>query len=79
MWWQIPVIPVLRGPKKDDHGFKASMGYIVRFCLKRRGLFLLFKWWSTCIANPEFKPKCHLKERRKHKRKCASLAFNILQ
>jgi hypothetical protein len=30
------VIPALRRLRQEDHKFKASLGYIVRACLKRQ-------------------------------------------
>jgi hypothetical protein len=30
------VIPRLRGPKQEDHHFQASLGYIVRPCLRKK-------------------------------------------
>jgi hypothetical protein len=35
-WWHTPVIPALGRLKQKNHGFKASLGYIVRPCLKKK-------------------------------------------
>jgi hypothetical protein len=35
-WWLTSVIPVLGNQTKEDYEFKASLGYIVRACLKRK-------------------------------------------
>jgi hypothetical protein len=34
MWWYTPIIPKRRRLKQEDHEFEASLGYIVRSCLK---------------------------------------------
>jgi hypothetical protein len=32
----MPVIPALKRLRYEDHEFKASLGYIVKHCLKKR-------------------------------------------
>lgn len=34
MWWYTPAIPALRRLEKEGCGFEASLGYMVRACLK---------------------------------------------
>jgi hypothetical protein len=34
MWWGMPLFPVLGRLRQEDHKFKASLGYLVRVCLK---------------------------------------------
>jgi hypothetical protein len=35
-WWCTPVIPAFRRLRQEDHGFEASLGYLVRPYLKRK-------------------------------------------
>jgi hypothetical protein len=35
-WWHMPIIPALGRLKQEDHKFEASLGYIVRSCLKKK-------------------------------------------
>jgi hypothetical protein len=35
-WWFRAVISAFVGLRQEDHEFQASMGYIVRTCLKRK-------------------------------------------
>jgi hypothetical protein len=32
----MPIIPAFRRLREEDHKFKANLGYIVRFCFKKR-------------------------------------------
>jgi hypothetical protein len=34
--WLVPVIPALRRMRREDDEFQASLGYIVRPCLKKK-------------------------------------------
>jgi hypothetical protein len=34
VWWHTPVIPGVRRLRQENHQFEASMGYIVKPCLK---------------------------------------------
>jgi hypothetical protein len=36
VWWHNPVISALRKLRQEDLNFKASLGYIVRNCLKNQ-------------------------------------------
>jgi hypothetical protein len=36
VWWSMPVIPALEGLRQKGHEFQASLGNIVRQCLKQR-------------------------------------------
>jgi hypothetical protein len=38
----MPVIPALGRWKQEDLGFETSLGYIVRFCLKKREEYTTF-------------------------------------
>jgi hypothetical protein len=35
-WWCTPIIPAVRRQRQEDQAFKASLGYIVRSCLKKQ-------------------------------------------
>jgi hypothetical protein len=35
VWWDTPVISVLRSLRQEDHKFEASLGNIARRCLKK--------------------------------------------
>jgi hypothetical protein len=37
--WLILVIPALGKLRREDHEFKANLGYIVRPCLKKKNFF----------------------------------------
>jgi hypothetical protein len=39
----MPVIPALGGLKKEEHEFQASLGYIVRSCIKKK-MVLKLPW-----------------------------------
>jgi hypothetical protein len=41
--WCIPVIPTLTRLKQKDREFKASLGYMVRLCLKKKKRISLFQ------------------------------------
>jgi hypothetical protein len=34
-WWYTPVIPGLGRLRQKDHEFEATLGYVVRLCLKQ--------------------------------------------
>jgi hypothetical protein len=46
-WWCMPVIPALGRLKWDDWEFKASLGYIVRLCLKKN-IYAPYMHTCTC-------------------------------
>jgi hypothetical protein len=35
-WWHIPVIPVLKRLRQEDHEFETSLSYTDRLCLKNK-------------------------------------------
>jgi hypothetical protein len=53
-WWYIPIIPALRRPGQEDHKLEASLGYIVRACLKNKYIyFFIFIYiyiYVVCIC-----------------------------
>jgi hypothetical protein len=41
VWWCTPVIPALRRLRQEDHELKASLNYIMSFCLKKKSIAFL--------------------------------------
>jgi hypothetical protein len=37
IWWYMPEIPTFGRLRQEDHKLEASLGYIVRSCLKKKG------------------------------------------
>lgn len=45
------MVPVLRGPRQDDHIFEASLAYIVKPCLICTHFFHMFFVWNNYTAD----------------------------
>jgi hypothetical protein len=58
VWWCLSVIPAFGTLEQEDQEFEVSLGYLVRFCLKKRKITKKLKAkerkgnGSICVVTP---------------------------
>jgi hypothetical protein len=56
-WWFMPIIPARRKLRQENCEFKASLGYTVITCLKKRGQRVKMVNFSLFVCCYNFKNK----------------------